>query len=217
MSNLQVLNDYVLHRLTSNKGRLIALVGPPAAGKSTLAEELHQSMVNQGKSCSVVPMDGFHLDNKILEARGLIKRKGSPSSFDAHGFVHLIKRIHTGVDTVYAPVFDRSRDIAIAGVQPIDPSDEVVIVEGNYLLLDQAPWNELRSMFDITLFLNPGLETVERRILQRWKQGGFDVQTIQERAYENDLPNARCVLTQSNTNGAIELDLTRDDIAQQLN
>ena len=214
-SNLTSLTEFVLRQLTPDSGRMLALAGPPAGGKSTLATELCETLNRSGKRCSVVPMDGFHLDNRILEAQGLLKRKGSPPSFDSLGFVHLIKRIHASVDAVYAPVFDRERDIAIAGAQRIDATDDVVIVEGNYLLLKQAPWNELGELFAVKLFLNPGLETVEQRILARWKDAGFDENTIQERVYGNDLLNAKTVLTESNTTGAIELDLA-DDITEYL-
>jgi pantothenate kinase len=117
---------------------LVAIAGPPGAGKSTVAERIRQQLACAGRSAAVVPMDGFHLDNAVLAERGLHSRKGAPETFDVHGFRHLVSRIAAGEEDVAYPLFDRSRDAAVAGAAVLPSDIEFVLFEGNYLLLRQA-------------------------------------------------------------------------------
>jgi hypothetical protein len=135
------------HELLSDRPRvLVALAGAPGSGKSALAAALLRRFRETKVPAEIVPMDGFHLDNAVLDARGLRQRKGSPETLDGHGFLHLIRRLKEGSEVV-APIFDRARDIAIAGAQVVPAETKVVIVEGNYLLFDEDPWRELASLW----------------------------------------------------------------------
>ena len=194
----QALADLIRQRATekhvTGQGRFItALAGPPGAGKSTLAEALVAAL---GQGARVVPMDGFHLDNPVLDARGLRARKGCPESFDALGFVHLIRRLRAE-DEVVIPVFDRGLDLARAGGDVVGPEDKILIVEGNYLLLDAAPWHEARPLYDLTVALDVPEAELERRLIRRWLDYGHDAAAAEARALSNDIPNARRVLRES--------------------
>ena len=114
---------------------LIGLTGPPGSGKSTLAEYLAKLLC---PSPPIVPMDGFHLAQAMIDGKGLGGSKGSPETFDSWGFVNLVVRLaRPAADTVvYAPEFDRDIGESIAGAIPVRPADGLVIVEGDYLLLD---------------------------------------------------------------------------------
>ena len=182
---------------------MVAIAGPPGAGKSTLAAHLCESVKNSGKRCCVVPMDGFHLDNRVLNELGLLSRKGSPQSFDIPGFIHTIKRIHSLKEDVVVPVFNRDADVAVAGARRVMRNDSVVLVEGNYLLSAEHPWSDLYDLFDMKIFINPGIDEVEKRILERWDIAQLDHAEIQQRTYGNDLPNAEYVLSHSNVRDAI--------------
>jgi len=197
MNTLDEIKNVITQGLRENKRCVVAIAGPPGSGKSTLAEHLNNSLNQDGHISCVMPMDGFHLNNNVLIERGLLPRKGAPTTFDSYGFVNTVKRIYDHTHTVYVPVFDRSNDIAIAGTQEVSPMHTIVLVEGNYLLLQDDPWAQLAHYFDISLFINPGIDVIEQRILQRWQDAGLDEGTIQQRTYENDLPNAQYVIEHS--------------------
>lgn len=172
---------------------LIGLAGAPGSGKSTLAAELARRMRAQKIIAEVVPMDGFHLDNAILDARGQRARKGSPETFDAAGFVHLIRRLQDKAE-VFVPVFDRSRDLAIAGATVVSAACEVIIVEGNYLLFDEAPWSDLAPLWTISARLDVPMPELRARLIQRWLSLGLSRAAATRRAESNDIPNAQRVI-----------------------
>jgi pantothenate kinase len=179
--------------LPQNEGRrLIAIAGAPGSGKSTVAEAVVGALVARGDHAVLMPMDGFHLDNRLLEPRGLLARKGAPETFDFGGFLSTIRRVRTEA-AVVIPVFDRSLEIAIAGAAEISPETRIVIVEGNYLCLDERPWRDLAPLWDLSVFLDVPIPTLERRLVARWLSHGFDREAAEAKAHGNDLRNAERV------------------------
>jgi pantothenate kinase len=138
-------------------------------------------------------MDGFHLDNAVLEGRGLLARKGAPESFDGPGFVHAMRRLATEPEVVL-PAFDRARDIAIAGRIVVGPAQSIAVVEGNYLLFDDAPWRGLGAIWDLSVFLAPPRAVLRARLVERWRAHGLGEAEAVARAEGNDLANADRVL-----------------------
>jgi pantothenate kinase len=183
-----VLDRVAAARLTCRGRLLVAIAGPPGAGKSTLAAKL----AGQIPGAAVVPMDGFHLDNAVLVARGLSARKGAPDTFDVAGLAALLPRLRQDAEVVI-PLFDRAHDTAIAGAAVIGPRDQVVLIEGNYLLLNDAPWASLQPHWDVTVALEVPLATLEARLIRRWRDHGLTQDQAQARAQGNDLANARLV------------------------
>lgn len=188
----------VLAALPARRGarRLIAVAAAPGAGKSTFAEALVLALQARGDGGALVPMDGYHLDNRILESRGLVARKGAPQTFDAAGFVAMIRRLRTEAE-VFVPVFDRVRDLAIAGAARIGPEHGVIVVEGNYLLLDQAPWSGLAEAWDLSVWIDVPMAVLEARLIQRWLDHGLSPLQAEARARGNDLTNAALVIARS--------------------
>lgn len=176
----------------SGRRRVIALAGGPASGKSTLAEKLVDQLNKEGCATQVVPMDGYHLHNQILIDRGLLNRKGAPETFDALGFVHLVARLHDE-EEVFFPIFDRKKDIAIAGGGVIDAGCDTVIVEGNYLLHNTPIWRDLDAHWDLSVRLDVASSIVKTRLVERWLAHGLSIEQAETRAAENDLINARSV------------------------
>ena len=142
-------------------------------------------------------MDGFHFDNCVLDARGLRARKGAEQTFDSAGFVSAVKRVRADKTTVAVPSFDRAGDFARAGAIVIEPQHRIIVSEGNYLLLDLEPWNELRPLFDLSVYLDVPEAELLRRLVQRWLDHGLPPEAAEARARGNDLVNARLVAEHS--------------------
>jgi pantothenate kinase len=143
-------NDRPMHPVTRRV--LLGIVGPPGAGKSTLSARLLRHFGSD--VAQVLPMDGYHLANVELRRLGRLDRKGAPDTFDAAGFLQLLRRIR-GSDSeqqaddggvIYAPEFRREIEEPIAGAIAIHPSTQLVIVEGNYLLLENGHWAGVRPL-----------------------------------------------------------------------
>lgn len=172
---------------------LVGIAGPPASGKSTLAARLG----DQIDGAVVVPMDGFHLDNTVLEQNGLLARKGAPETFDASGFVDLVTQLRAGTTEVAVPEFDRQTDRVVDNGRRIPDHAKIILIEGNYLLLEQPIWRDLGNLFDLTICLAPSIDDIRARLIQRWRDHGFDADGALGKAEGNDLPNARLVLERS--------------------
>ena len=193
----KALSDYIIKSSVGRNRYIVAIAGPPGAGKTTLAQALRLSLKEKSIQAKIISMDGFHLDNSILAELNLLDRKGAPATFDTAGFIHLINRLTNFEDNVVIPEFDRNKDLSIAGSSIISRKDKVLIVEGNYLLINEEPWAELKKSWDQTIFINPGMDTLEKRLLNRWLRHGLDAQDAKKRTLSNDLPNARYVLEKS--------------------
>jgi pantothenate kinase len=182
---------------------VIGIAGPPASGKSTLAEAVVNALNTAAEGdvpiAALVPMDGYHLDNAILKAKGLFDRKGAPETFDAYGFCAALGRLKDNTNELFFPRFDRNLDLSIAGALSIHPKTPIVMVEGNYLLLKSAPWSSLKDLFSATVFVSPTREVLRDRLLQRWIDHGLSPEAALKRASGNDLPNAERILDESRT------------------
>lgn len=177
-------------------GRLIiAIAGAPGSGKSTLAEDL-VTRLNTGATptAMVLPMDGYHYDDLHLVPAGLRPRKGAPQTFDVGGLYHTLLRLRARDEAeVAVPVFDRKIEIARAGARLIPAGIPVIVVEGNWLLLNQPPWDRLRPMFDITVMVEVPEPVLRARLRDRWVGFGLTEAEIAAKLEDNDLPNGRLV------------------------
>ncbi len=184
----------ILARPPAPHRRLVAVVGPPASGKSTVAQTIADHLTGQGEEAAVVPMDGFHLDDRLLDRDGNRNRKGAPHTFDADGFIRMIAALQS-TDPVVYPVFDRSREIAIAGAGRVSATCKTVVVEGNYLLLRQDPWTRLHNLWTYSIALDLPLEVLIRRLQARWVE--HDKPDAQAWIDRNDVPNIKTVMNNS--------------------
>ena len=185
---------------------VVGIAGPPGSGKSTLAAAIVDEMnretnrhVNRRSGpgvpdAALLAMDGFHLDNALLDARGLLARKGAPETFDAVGFCRTLGLLARENQPVYAARFDRARDLAVANAVFIHPATPVVVVEGTYLLLRSDPWRQVHQVFAATIFLCPAMDSLRRRLKGRWIAHGFSPQQAAARCRDNDMANAVRVL-----------------------
>lgn len=197
MSELGGLVSLIREKSAGTSRCMVAIAGAPGSGKSTLAHNLCGELERLGESAIVVQMDGFHFDDAVLNARGHRPRKGAPFTFDAAGFEVILKRIRVSAPDVAIPVFDRTMELARAGAAIVESKTRIVLVEGNYLLLNEIPWNRLKTLFDLTVFIDVPRGELQRRLVQRWLDHGFDLEYANNWIASNDLLNIDTVISAS--------------------
>ena len=179
--------------LVERSGRaLLGLVGPPGCGKSTLAAALHAEFADVAQ---VVPMDGFHLANAELERLGRRGRKGAPDTFDSAGFVALLRLLLAQPDDeiVYAPEFRREIEEPIANAIPVFARTQLVITEGNYLLLEDGPWAQVKGLLDEVWYVDVPDDVRVHRLTKRHEQFGRSADEAAAWVANTDEPNARLI------------------------
>lgn len=175
--------------------RIIGLVGAPGAGKSTYAERLAEATRAQGRAVAVIPLDGFHLADRVLTEHGSLDRKGAPETFDAHGYAALLRRLRTARESVFAPAFERDLEQPLAGAIEVPAEVDLVITEGNYLLLDTPAWRSAHESIDEVWFVDAPDEQVRiERLTARHIRFGKTPAEAAAWVARVDAPNADLVL-----------------------
>jgi pantothenate kinase len=186
-------------RLDGGRRTLLGITGAPGSGKSTFASWLQQQF-GPGQSV-VVPMDGFHLGNAIIDGTPLRQRKGAMDTFDVGGYLSLLQRlVRRDESVVYAPEFRRTLDEPVAASIAIPASVPLVITEGNYLLADPPPWKDVRAQLDEVWFMATPLELRLARLVDRHVEFGMDRAAAEAWATGPDEANA--VLIEATRQGA---------------
>ena len=182
-----------IRTLLKRNGRtLLGLVGAPGAGKSTLAAAL---LAEFGDVAQVIPMDGFHLANAELERLGRRERKGAPDTFDGDGYVALLRRLlaQTDDEVVYAPEFRREIEEPVAGAIAVPARTQLLITEGNYLLLEDEPWAQVARLLDEVWYVDIDDALRVERLTRRHEQFGRSAAEAAAWVAGTDEPNARRV------------------------
>jgi pantothenate kinase len=193
MADSTRLASELVARAKNSSRVLIAIAGAPGSGKSTVAASLCVELEQRGETAVVVPMDGFHFDDVILNARGHRSRKGAPHTFDVAGLEVVLKRLKSSEPDVAIPLFDRHLELSRAASAVVGVDEKFILVEGNYLLLMAPPWNGLRPLFDFTVMLDVSEAELQRRLTRRILEHGHSESFAAHWIETNDLPNARTV------------------------
>ncbi|WP_422771684.1 nucleoside/nucleotide kinase family protein [Plantactinospora sp. WMMC1484] len=189
--NLAELVNRAAALASTGPRRLLGITGPPGVGKSTLAGLVVAALDGVAE---LVPMDGFHLAEDELRRLDRHARKGALDTFDGAGFVALLRRLRTaGPDTVYAPEFRREIEEAIAGAIPVPASVPLVVIEGNYLLVPERPWGEVRDLLDEVWYLDVDETERLRRLTDRHIAFGREPAEAAARARGTDQRNAELI------------------------
>ncbi|MGH9269965.1 MAG: nucleoside/nucleotide kinase family protein [Ilumatobacteraceae bacterium] len=203
--SLAAVRATVAARAEGRSRTIVGLVGPPGAGKTHVARALAGVL-----PVAVVPMDGFHLPNRELARLGRVERKGAPDTFDVEAFVELLTALRAADAPVVAPSFSRRTDEPIAGAVVVEQSVRTVVVEGNYLLLDEPPWSRVASLIDVTMFVDAPCDVRRDRLLIRQERRFGDREAARRWVDEVDEPNARLVeATRSRADHVVALEGSR--------
>jgi pantothenate kinase len=184
--------------LADNERIILGITGSPGAGKTTLAKQLVDRLNDEpgGPPAVYLPMDGFHLANSTLDELGIHDRKGAIETFDGWGFVALLNRVLVERDhTVYAPSFERTVDEGIAGEVAIPAEARIVVVEGNYLLVDQEPWNRIPHLLAETWFCETAADERLIRLVDRHTRHGRSPEAA--RAWASTVDGANAILIEA--------------------
>ncbi|WP_149180190.1 nucleoside/nucleotide kinase family protein [Streptomyces sp. TRM49041] len=168
-------------RLSVPRRALLGIVGEPGAGKSTFAEQLLTEIeaIRPGVA-TAVSMDGFHLAQRVIDRMGMSRDKGAIETFDAYGFVAMLRRVREETDhTVWWPDFSREIEDPVAQSLEVAPHHQVVIVDGNFLLADEPPWNQVRDLLTETWFLDAAPAERRQRLMNRYVRYGFSPSSAQ--------------------------------------
>ena len=190
------LIETVERLLPTGGGRqFLAIAGAPGSGKSRSAEALFKALdASRPGKVAILPMDGFHYDDAVLYDMGRRAFKGAPDTFDVGGLRAVLERLRAGHERdVAVPVFDRDLEISRGSARLISSQVELILVEGNYLLLDQAPWGGLAPYFDVTVMIDVPEGELRRRLRRRWERYHLNEAEIAHKLDKNDLPNGRTV------------------------
>ncbi len=181
-------------RVGAGRPVLVGVVGEPGAGKSTLTASLVTALRDEGTRAVLVPMDGFHLANVALAALGRADRKGAIDTFDGAGYAALLARLRAGgPDTVWAPTYDRSIEESVAGAIEVPAGTDVVVTEGNYLLVDDGPWVAVRGLLDEVWAVQVDAALRTRRLVARHIEFGKPPDVAAAWVASVDEPNAAFV------------------------
>jgi pantothenate kinase len=193
-----------LVELPEGQRLVVAVAGVPGSGKSTLCAKVADVLNGKGPEgalrpgfARVVPMDGFHLPNAVLDERGLRGRKGSPESFDVAAFRETVIRLRECRERVVFPIYDRELHEPVLRDVPerrVEADCRVVLVEGNYVLLDDPNWKGMGWVWGLRVFVNVAPERARQDIIARHVRGGRSEEDAQKHYERNDLPNSRRVL-----------------------
>ena len=199
-ANLEALAHRAIALVAPGKRIIIGIAGSPGAGKTTIAREVADLITAASNTAGAapaavyLPMDGYHLANATLDRLGSRHRKGAMDTFDGWGFLSLMKRVRSEIGhPVYAPGFDRSVDEGIAGEIAVEAGTPIVIVEGNYLLVDEEPWRGLRALFSESWFCETSDAVRLRRLVDRHEKHGRTRDAAYDWAVNVDGANARII------------------------
>ena len=194
----------LLRRLTElqkheNRRILAFLAAPPATGKSTLLQFLERLTQEQDDLTRIQTfgMDGFHHPNRYLETHTILRDgveiplksiKGAPETFDVARLAAKLRAAKEGATPF--PVYDRRIHDVVPDALTVDA--EILLVEGNWLLLDEEPWQGLRTLADYRLRIDAAPELLRARLIARKVQGGLSEAEATAFYEASDAANVLC-------------------------
>ena len=196
MEKISLTKEQLIERarkLIGSERKIIGITGAPGAGKSTIANLIVSGLGE--RSSVLVPMDGFHLANTVLEKSGKLSRKGAIDTFDGEGYLNLLRRLRAqDEEVVYAPDYYRTFEESIGSAIPVSASIPLVITEGNYLLFRENPWGQVRELLDEVWFIDLDQNVRIDRLIKRHIEVGKSEEDAKFWSTGSDEVNAQSIL-----------------------
>ncbi|RAO66534.1 uncharacterized protein BHQ10_002546 [Talaromyces amestolkiae] len=188
---IRVANIIHTNAKNNHRGRyVVAIAGAPGSGKSTMADGVLRHIRNLSPKVQAVAisMDGFHFPRSVLDQfpnrEEAYTRRGAPWTFDAARCVDFVRRLRVFADTVpigdgkskevlYAPSFSHADKDPVSDAITISDNYSIIIIEGNYLLLDEPQWREITVFVDLRIFIQVDLREVRERLARRHVDSGI--------------------------------------------
>ena len=193
-----------LTALERRKGRriLVLLAAPPGCGKTTLASFLEAlSRERDGISpLQAIGMDGFHRRQEYLQSHfakrdgrqvSMVDIKGAPVTFDLQRLTEGVKRLSAG-EICGWPVYDRMLHNPVENALKADGN--IILLEGNYLLLDEDGWRDLSAWADYTISIAADEALLRARLIDRRIKTGVEREAAVRFVDFSDMPNVRLCL-----------------------
>jgi pantothenate kinase len=196
VAEVDALVERVREFARGERRTILGVAGQPGGGKSTLAQTVVAAV---GPAAVLVPMDGFHLAQAELVRLGRRDRMGAPDTFDALGYIALLRRLRDRTEeVVYAPEFRREIEEPIAGAIAVSRAASLVVTEGNYLLVPDEPWAGVRLLLDECWYADLDEATRLRWLIQRHVDFGKTQEAAEEWVGGSDQANAAVVAATRN-------------------
>ena len=171
---------------------LIGIAGPPATGKSTLAERLVSDLGIAGTEACFCPMDGFHLTNAQLDECGFRDAKGRIDTFDGDAFVRAVRRLKDRT-SFWWPVYSRQRHDPIPEGTRISGVETAYVIEGNYVLSNAEPWCSAGKELNLRIFVDAPDGVLRQRLVKRHQQSGRSAREALKKIDYTDMSNAQAI------------------------
>ena len=180
------------------------LVGPPGVGKTTISHYLEALSKERQDLTTIraIGMDGFHFNNEYLETHTvevdgqtvpMKSIKGAPQTFDVDSLMSKIREVK--YDEADFPIYDRNIHDVVPNAVSVEA--EIILIEGNYLLLKDPRWTNIRTLADYTVFIKADAEMLKQRLIERKIRGGMTQEEAENFYHTSDSRNVELVLNNS--------------------